>query len=490
MKKACNPQNVGGALAAGLDAMGIKVDPKMVQSLDKGGKSVFFETTNHASNDVIQQGHIDAQVQNHWGQGFKDNPVKTVGSILLDLKNPSGVLGEEYVQPLNQFLVSHFQKYGHSLEAGKGKYFKGVKAIFEGMDTSNLSPAKLGYFQKWKAFYLKGGEFYNAPQRGAMSRGISNMVSNAINANPKIVLGHAVEGTVKLPALYPKTMIPGIVNAVKAADLAKKNIFQEIPELAEIGVYGQHHQEYGINKFFRGITGLADVPLKNISFFAGHAAGGEAEGLRAVQRVSFQTRFGDLPLAYHYGQDRFLIQMSGYTLNTYKLYGSLWRGLLTGSDEGRLKSAWGLVAFHGMTGALGGAAAMIPKPLEEALKKANPDSEDWLDGHKNALGELAQVGNFREPGVVVEMTKSRFQRAGKLINSGIENIFQNHDYVRGTADVVDGVINTFPFTRNPLGNEQVQKAFNIAHDVFFSDEDEELGDQIHKKYFPFVKTEE
>lgn len=482
--KACSADNVIGSILGMGEYNGNPVGFEAVDELDNGGKATYVDKTNQvkavideASTPTTpeQQAKVESDgtvksVVSQWAGDAAD----IVPGILTDVRNPSGVLGEDFIKPVVDFITDHHAEHMNDLKAGRSDYYASIREVFDELDiaSDNLSEAQQAYYKKYKSFYLDGGELYNLNSRSGLEKAISNLGGNVIKSSPNVILGNVLEGATKLPSLYPKTAIQGFAQAVE------QGFFKKIPELDAQGVYGVNYAGEHLGKW-EGLIGLTDVPLKNIAYFADKLAGGD--GIKGVQKVAFTPRFGDLPSIYYSGGGRSAVQFLGYTINTYKMYGSL----LQEAKKGNFQP---LLTYHLMSGLLGGGvAAGIPMLAEDVIKTVFPDSADWFDENKGPLAQLVQPNNINRLGITYDIASRQIQRLGSMAQSGAEKI-QEGDLKGGALDLVDSGLNAAAFTSSPIGDVNIQKVLRIAKDVANEEIDlEDVPDEAMQSFLPYVK---
>lgn len=396
---------------------------------------------------------------------FVGDLFETARGIVYSMRNPSGIFGEDIVRPVNEFITAHYQDYADDLVGGRDVYQEGIEELFAGIDTSRMSLGQQTAFDGYKKFYLDGGELYALESRNWLDKAFQNLTGNTIKSSPTVVLGNVFEGATKLPTLYPKTFIPAIAKAME------QGLVKKIPELAEQGVYGLHYAgEKG--GMWEGLIGATDIPLKNISYYAAQLAG--EPGTFGVQKIAFTPRFGDLPSVYYTGSGRAAVSLLGYTINSYKMYAGLWQSAKQGNWQP-------VLTYHLLAGLIGGAGAVLPKPIEEAIKLANPDSEEWFEENRTPLARITQPGNITRLGVSYDIAKSQTQKAGKNFGQGVERLSEGD--ASGGFDLAMGAMNILSFTNAAAGDVNAQKAVQLGID--YARQDDEAVENDIERLSPF-----
>lgn len=448
MKSVCNFDNVMGKMLGMREAEGLDVGLDVLETIDNSGKDHFNDTVNQWGGEVYDAAPVregDASALKGVKRWVGDTPLlHVVKSNLQDVRNPSGLFGEERVKPVIDFITEH---YGSGEE--RAAYMDEIGYIFDEIDTSDMDPTLQQAWNKYRRFYEDGGELYGQDNRSGIEKVVGNAVGNTIKSSPKVIVGNVLEGVIKLPTLYPKTFLPGMAEAIK------QGVFKKLPELERQGIYGHFQAGETLGKW-EGLIGLTDVPLKNISYFAGQMADGN--GAKAVQKVAFTPRFGDLPAVYYSGGGRMAVQLLGYTINSYKLYASLW-------GQAQKGNVAPLLTYHAMSGFVGGGlAAGLPKGLEEIIKLAVPQTEEWFDQNKGAMSDLVQPGNINRIAVGADVATRQGNKAVKLLKSGKEK-FQDGDTMGGVFDLAESGLATMSLTNHWTGDVNLQKALKLGRDV-------------------------
>ncbi len=469
----CTPDNAMGAFISMLENMGKELDPSYVTNkLDDGGKASYVKRDNMLDAQVYNESVGDepglANVKTWTG-----DPGNAVKKISMELRNPSGLVGEDRIAANISFQAEHFGKYGSDLNAGKKEYFDRIDGILDSLPTNGLTDSQKAFLEhRYKPFYRSGGEFYGkAADRGTVTKAVSNLTGNVIKSSPTVIVGNVFEGAVKLPTLYPESFMQGIAKA------SERGLFKMDPELAKQGVYGVVETGDLLGRQ-KSLIGLTDVPLKNIAYWAGELRDGAGGGSRAVQNVAFIPRFGDLPAVYHSTGGRLAVQFLGYTINTYKMYGQMWKDLFTpGKTQQALQS---LATFHAMTGLIGGVGAMLPEPIEATVKSAFPETEQFFEDNKTMLANLIQPGNIDNVGIGFNIASSQVQRAERGIQKGVNKISQGDPLA--VLDFAEAGLAAAMFGNGIVGDAQLQRMFRtakkIATDEIPLDDTEAIAEEV------------
>lgn len=506
MPNACTPNNIVGKLTGMMESSGIEIEAGTVEILDTSGQAQYHRVANRAGNDLDNAaGTEDSKKVKKFWQHLDDkilgSGLQLAGRILTDQRNPSGILGKDVTQPVIDFTTEHYKTVFRkatdeaSIKAAQRQYQAGIKEVFDGIDTSKLRESQKGFFQEYRRYYERdGGDLYSGGTTTGIGEAVNNLGGNLIRNNLNVVVGNPLEVAIKLPALYDVHVFPGLAQFISKT---KGNIWKRLPELEEAGVYGFEHAVEDtsgnlwqkLNKRWDGLITLTDVPTKNLVYLTGAANGGEKEGLKAVQDTLFSMRLGDTPRQRWGKAGKGETRLVGYTINTIKLHASMFESLLNpASTAGQRAAALRSIGvMYGMTGVIGGPAALIPKPLEDALVKVNPDLKETLDEHKTPFANLVQIGNVGQVGVLYDATKRSVQKAGTLWNSGVKAA-RNGDWNGFYLDAGFAVAKYFMFTKSFLGDSQIQKAADLGRDIARDDLESDLWTEARERFLPFTKS--
>lgn len=463
MVKGCTPDNVIGAMNGLAEARNGDVPFTEIEDDSPSSHARFYEQVDRAGameHDSSAKPDQVISTLNHWA----GDPLNTSKKLLNDLRNPSGIFGEEYIQPVHQYIVEHHQAFADDLfsKEAKSAYYDGIEEVINSLP--DLHPDLEYAADRYKSFYMKGGELYGRDQGNAVIGAGSSLVKNTLQNSPTVITGNVFEGAIKLPTFYPTTLLPAIGKALQESG---GNIFGKIPELEAKGVYGSSLglEDATLGSRFGGILkegliGITDNPLKNIAYFAGELADGD--GLKAVQKIAFVPRFGDTPMVYYHSGSRLAVQFLGYTINTYKMYAQMYKDLFNPATAPT--AARQLITYHAMAGLIGGAGAALPQPIVEMIKRVAPDTEEWFDENRSPVAGLIQPGNIDRVFITGELASRQIKKLGGSILNTSEALGEG-DTTTAIIEGVDTLLNALPFTNSPLGDAQVQKIKNIGKQV-------------------------
>lgn len=471
MSTVCNADNVLGQMLGMREVDGLLVTLDVLEAVDNGGKSNYNKVATQVEQGVYDEFEVPYESGNtalkkgsDWLSG---DSVPIAKGFMSSMRNPSGMFGEERIQPVINFLTEHFRQYGTELEAGRFDYFDYIDDVFDGIDIEDMGAGQLLAWNRYRDFYSRGGEFYRESDTGLIGQAMNNLTSNIIQNSPTVVLGNVAEGVIKLPTLYPRSFMKGFSKALE------KGFFAKIPELAEQGVYGRFEgSDTGV---WSGMVGLTDIPLKNIAYYAGEFADGD--GLRAVQRVAFLPRFGDLPSVYYTDTGRMGTRFLSYTINSLKMYSDLWKTLAKGNPAP-------LITYHALAGVMGGGlAAGVPEGLEQLITIAAPETKGWFEENQADWAKLVKPGNITRAFVTADIANRNIQGFGSSAEKALTKL-KAGDTVGASLDMGDGLLRGLAFTSSPLGDAMVQRILRTGREVA---EGDLRSDEIMQELAPFLK---
>jgi len=479
-----------GQLVAGMEALGTDVDQRYIlKDMKTPEKSAYFRTRSQSMNDVevdsvgTENDKTQSGIRKYWSVVDKiaGRPGQAISSVITEQRNPSGLFGEDRVKPVIDFVTQHYKKNSGNLQNRQSQYTAGIKKVFSSIDVSDLKESRKGAWKNYQHFYEHGGELYTSGSGSKVGSLVTNLAGNTIQSSPTVLLGNILEGTVKLPALYPTTFLQGLAKGIWKG----KGIFK-IPELEALGLYGREYagkENAPIWDKIGTLIELSDVPFKNALYYAGELKGGESEGLRAVQRGAFLPRFGDLPSVYYSTAGRNDVRFLSYTVNTWKLYADFGKGLLTGSGEGRLKSAYGLSVLTSLPFALGGLRGGIPEPIANMIGVFSPDTKEVIEESSTPLSGFVQVGGVNRIGIAYSIAERQLKKSWSNFEKGGAAL-QDQDTTKAAGYFTQATLGLLPFTKSPLGDAQLQKLMNLGLDIARDDLDEPLNERLQNDFLP------
>ena len=478
MKNVCNADNVVGKILGMRETDGLPVTMEHLDAIDNAGKAHYNDVVNQWGSEVLDEAQPhegDDTALNTAKNWFVGDAGRMVRNVIQAQRNPSGLFGEARIKPVIDFVTQHHANFADDLGAGKQAYMDEIGMVFDDINTDDMGPTLKEAWNNYRRFYEEGGELYRMSDISPMAAPLSNLTYNLIKSSPNVVLGNIMEGAIKLPTLYPKTFMAGLSKAVEAG------LFKELPEMASKGIYdiNERGNHRGV---WDGLIGLTDIPLKNIAYFAGEleSPGG---GARAVQRVAFLPRLGDLPSVYYSGSGRATVRLMSYTINSYKMYADLWKQAAQGNVAP-------LVTYHALAGVFGGGvAAGVPAALQGVITTAFPDTKEWFDQNQGALAKMIQPGNVDRVGVGFEVANRQITGAIKNFKKAAEYA-QDGDFGNAALEGGDALLRGLSFTSSALGDVNIQKALRLGKAVAQEDLTmDELPQEAQDKFLPFLKQE-
>jgi hypothetical protein len=465
-KDECSGDNVAGRIAADLETDGHLLDDTGLEALGDSGKANYFEQTHlkdaeafdmsqQTYGDETDQLHADADAITVENWGSKD----WAKQLVFSLRDPSGVLGYDIVQPIVDF------EHAHKDDA-KG-YFAGIREVMDTATASaeGLSDSRKAYFSRYAKYQRDGGSFHKSGEAAtnifaaAGTKLTSNVTQNIIMSSKNVILGNLAESAMKLPSHYPTTFFPAFVETLLT------NPWKQHPDRVEQGIYGYFGEEAKSGQW-HGLMGVTDVPFKNITYLAGEMAHGD--GARAVQEIAFASRPGNIPEAYRTPTGRAMLSLTSFTIGQYKMIGNMlneaWHGhpqkliiyafmasLIGGADNvvrnmiQHPGDKTDLEAFGG--GAAAGVIGIMPG-LEALMSVVDPDGlGTWLNENNGYLSRVYQTGLPSGLGASWDIANRTVKQISSNFNKAAIH-WQDGEYMDAVGDIgnltSEGVL---PFTQ-------------------------------------------
>jgi len=504
----CTGKTVVSAFAAIMEAKGIKLhDVGNMEIMGVDGQAQYNLTATRIGKELHDSSPVDehekAAIEDH---GNKLN-VNIIQKVLIDQRHPSGVLGEDFVKPVLDFSRNFHATHWKNLSAARKEYTKGMRKVLDSLDTSGFNLTQKGYFAEWSNELMAGGDLYpKSNGKTGLGDMVGNFVENSIHSSWHVLGGHFISSSLKLASLYPDTALPAILKTVS------KNPFRELPELAELGLYGrkslEEHPQSGIMKKWDGLVKYIDTPVANAFYFAGEARGGTEEGLKAAQVGAFKFRINDTPRQLWTPESRTQVRFLNWTINSSRLYASLWanpfmRGKTTTQRAASLAS---LTAFHVLPFMIGGAAAAsqgkdfvwggvdasIPGPLRAAIGMVDPELGDSLEQNKTGMSELLAIRDITGIGIATDaFNQQEFVKVPKALHDA-SKYFHSGDPGAGFLELGSAGLHLSQAAKlpGPLGiinDGNTVKTYDIIKKQIEGTNTEEFGEEMMHFIFPWSK---
>jgi|GEM_PF-6882451 len=503
----CTGETVVSAFAAILEAKGIRLhNVGTMDFMGVEGQAQYQTTKNRIATETLDTTSDNPDDENTVKTLANKTNENILQAIINNQRHPSGILGEEFVKPILDFSRDFHATHWKNLGPVRGQYSKGMKAVLGRLDTSKLNDAQKAYLARWSNELMDGGSLYpRSPRKTGIGQALSNFVENTIHSSSHVLGGHFISSSIKLASLYPDTMVQGLAKAIS------KNPFKELPELAELGLYGRQMEfdeapKSALMKQWNGLVNLIDTPVANISYFAGEARGGKEEGLKAAQRLAFKFRLNDIPEQMWTQDGRTQARYLGWTINSGRLYASLWvNPFLPGKTVAqRATAVSSLAAFHVLPFMLGGAAAanqgkdfmwgganaVLPGPLKWVASLLSPEADQAFKDNNTGMAESLSIRDMSGVGIATEAwNKKTFMDAPKamkeaayyarngepgfaLLEAGTAGLSLAKSFKGG--GIVGGILN----------DGMTLKAYNIMKKQIEGTNTEEFGDAMMHLAFP------
>lgn len=476
MTNKCTPDNVVGYLLGGRELNGLGVDnidlfddsPDMVSGWRKAKQNLASSSLSEFAPKAVSM--IEA------AKGSTSVFKEALDSLTL----PSRALGEDIVKAVESFSEAHFKAYGNDLSAGRREFVEGITDLLDSVDTSKFTPNQEAYFKKYYNFYADGGELYRFNERHGLVRATGNAVTNTIKSSTNVTLGNVLEGVIKLPTFLPKTTFSGIVDALERTG---GNLFKELPERANQGVYG--HNYAGEQKdLWQGLMGLTDTPFKNIVYSAGELAQ-KGGGSKAVEEIAFKPRFGNLPPVHYTSVGSESVKLLNYRISHYRMLSDMIKDSVGVNGLDRVPVGLQRIATHtAMTSLVGGFGASA---IGQLLGLIDPDWGDKIAETRNDYAKLVDTGGITQLGIGFNITKRVTDDAFKaalntLEGSGIKGGEPDvNQLAMGVTDLMMDYV--FLGSSNTIWSDSfIQKHIKLARDTFLGEvEAEEFADEYQER---------
>ncbi len=443
-------------------------------------------------------------------------------SIPAAFLEPTAILPDHFTQPAIEGLQNWVEK--HAFEnylSKKRSYLAEVAPLFRDLKESVPSlPSHLQqYAYDYVNDYLKGGEFFNfsppTKSGSVLETGMRNLMNSYISFNPGIIAMHLGEYLPKAMSEYgPLNTLKGFQ---KLIETSKGNIFQAIPELQAKGIYTLHGDNPPKLNPLQWVSNMN----RNLYYMTGEAAGGEAEGLKAIQTLGYKYRPGDTPAIFRNSGSAKDLLLMRYAIGQARMLGQ-WAHDLSGRiiqyQDGKLTlSPPDLAKMATGAGALGtwltlqsiltGVKSVVPKPLYAMM---TPDQKqaltDFDTNHATNLFYKAtglDIGHHVQPGgITIGVGQDIFNSTVHGVGGGIKQAIQGESD-QNPSEITQGVIkataNGIMFLPSPvlkmgdtniiqIGNAQYKKLSDVVskmvNDEIDPSDPQQVTDALKEKFFP------
>lgn len=505
--KSCNPANLTAKIMGTVVSRGGDVDASTFKNMPGEAKGVFADTLVESSaNELAATPRSltkeELNVAKMLGLDSTDPEAqKGVKAMLHETRLMNDLLGDEVIDQADRIYDRIMAAHGKMMEidsrAGWKDYQAEVKDLIEEFD-DRIPKNKKVYWESYKDFLRQGGGIYARPpqtsnQAEQFGRAVvNNVVSNQVTLSPTVIFGNMMELS-KAAILYPDTAFQALPKM-----LAAKGGFGKIPELESMGIYRSDQvsaltQDAGpikkagnwlskADNAMRQSIAFTSRPMQAWAYYAGEIRGGQNEGIKAVERVSFSSR----PMNPTLGQARgtgLFTQLLHFSTMSAKMHAGLLKDVarpLSPSD--RARAIVGLGLLHGGTAAVmamnagmegkdPSAAAIIGgmnsfpllgPAIYEALKM-HPDFKEWTE--ENAPSLLTLVQTTASPGFTgAKIAGGKLSRFAKETKKAIE-AFADGDLETAARESTRAFMTSQVFFKNPLGNRLFQSVSDFMLDA-------------------------
>jgi hypothetical protein len=485
----CSSDNIMAKICAVFKANGNAPEDlnDFIKTLKPASQAEFVNYDIKADAEIdnkLPANESDKKIKSFWSSRI-NQVTETAEKILLDNRRPSGILGHDFIDRLDQTLISHAKKYGLGSPEGKAAYFKEIVPQLKKVDIKQFPEHAQGYARDYINFFKDGGSLYKDPDYPTGIQGaLNNFTGNFVQGSAGVYLGHPVEAVVKLPALYTKEIIPAVGKFIQETHLKP---WKKIERFERIGIYGRHDPSNFVSKALQ-VVRFAETPNRTLAALCGEIRyGGDTGAYRGAQEVMFVDRLADIPRQKWGDVGRDQAKLLNYALSTARMYAGMWSDLLHPKVQRgmRLRALTSLVTFHGMVYALGGSKALFPKPLMWAFNKIDPDAEEKMafgDYKETPLTPLVQLGFPNQISVVNNMANSMLRNTPKNLDKAFED-WRYGDGQGAMSKAFDAAFPLLMFSNSPIGNGLVQKVVHFGKDYAFNEIDD-VNKRVAKDFLP------
>lgn len=375
----------------------------------------------------------------------------TPESMMHQFMNPSHILGEDVVGPLDDILVDMAM---NGVVDG-AEYKSIVKRYFDGIDTSDFTDGQQIYFNEYRDALSDTSRFANITKGDWLGQKMDAMVKGTVQLSPTVIGGNMIEPFMKGIPLYGKNFLRGMQDLAKLNNgNLMENLFAEIPEIKQQGLYGIEAPNEVAKGLLENVTGLMDRPAKNLMYFVGLADGGNAAaGRKAIQQVMFLPRMADVPLSYRQPVARSATRLLNYTIGTYNLFGST---ILAAKNNPTPENVNRLLGLLGTYGTVAGIPALM------AANGENVEDIPFIGPIWKAVASVSSVNLLNRLSIPASQLSSQLlQPISKVItkvSTGKFDEIDAEDAWKFASALAFGVAPTGGAAEELLSNQLMQRA--------------------------------
>lgn len=349
------------------------------------------------------------------GKALSQSTITSWGHLFM---SPSQIIGEDVVAELDDILVGLAQR---GVFDGQ-EYQSTVNRFFKAVDTTDFTDEQFIYFNEYKNNLSKSSRFAVAGKEGdIIGNKIDAIVKGTVQLSPTVIGGNMIEPFMKGIPLYGRSFLQGWKDLARYGNgNIMENLFAEIPELKQQGLYGLDVPNEELKGLLERAGGFMDRPAKNLMYFVGVADGGNAAaGRRAIQQVMFLPRMADVPLSYKMPATRSATRLLNYSISTYNLFTSTLLAAKANPSADNINKAIGLLATYGTV-------AGIPAIMEAG--GGSVEEIPVIGGAWKAVASVSSVNVVNRVGIPVSQFNSMVvQPISKPITKITQGKFQDLD---------------------------------------------------------------
>ena len=488
----CSPDTVMGDILGEASLRDPNISAEALGELGGKGLSAFaarnIKDTASSLDDLpltIDKPIIDKQVGfwKNFSNQFKDTYKSADGgvvqqasymSVFHEAMTPASVLGHEIVDAVDEVSMQLLQR---GIVDGS-EYKNALKRVFSELDTVELTDSQRIYYEKWKADRFNGLLMRRSKTR--LVNKVDTLSKGAVIASPTVIMGNFVEPFLKGIPLYGNHFFKGMSNLIK--ERGYRGLFEEIPELAEQGLYGLDIGDVAPDKgIIEKFAGALDRPSKNLMYYVGLSKGGtELAGRKAIQDVLFLPTLANTPLVYRTPESRAAVRLLSYSIGTTQMFHDVLKGAILKPTPETMTTAASLLGMYGLMGG-----------IPYYLKEQGEDVGDipMIGGMWKVAADVSEIAIVDRIGIPVSIFNNVVANPIKKV-AGVfsgDTDLEAVDYWKAAAAMTYMGLAPGSSAERLLSNNQFRKAVKTSINVITGEE--EAGDAFTQAFVPGFKEE-